>query len=299
MTSVDYSNPAVGGATSTQLSALVKRGVRGALPLSVRKRLAVIIARQRWLPQRHWWSVELVRDLAVSDNAEYHRFLWGHHLGYAQTYEIDERFGAERVHPTRVMLFEQLLHLLAERNKNASDVQSVLEVGCSMGYLLRHLELNVFPNAQLLDGFDIDQYAVEQGSSYLAQQRSRVRLARADMLDVNTIFDDARYDVIVCAGVLMYVSETEAEEVVKRILRRSRGIVAFAGLAHPTADNRTLTASEPRASDQSLIHNIDRMVESAGGKVVARRWEGSLSVQGNTVYFIYAEPGQDPDPIAA
>jgi hypothetical protein len=43
-----------------------------------------------------------------------------------------------------------------------------------------------------------------------------------------------------------------------------------------------------------LIHNIDRMIERAGGRVLWRRWEGARKVDGNTIYFLIAEPGLDP-----
>ena len=269
----------------------VKAWLRRTLPLALRKRLAVLIARQAWLPQRDWFAVELIRDMSLADTAEYHRFLWGNHIGYARTYEISERFGDGRIHPSRLILFDELRHVF---NGRSQGIKSVLEVGCSMGYLLRYIEETVFPQAETIDGIDIDEYAIETGKAYLKELGSRVRLQQADMIQLPEVFDGQQYDLIICAGVLMYVTEEEAQNVVTTMLHRSKGIVALAGLAHPERDNSALAYSVPRATDQSFIHNLDRMVERAGGRVTARRWDGARQVNGNTIYFVFAEPGPSP-----
>jgi SAM-dependent methyltransferase len=268
-----------------------KAWLRRVLPLAIRKRLALLIARQAWLPSRDWLALELIRDMSLADTAEYHRFLWGNHLGYARTYEIDERFGDERIHPSRLILFEELNRLL---NGRSPHIRSVLEVGCSMGYLLRYIEEKVYPQASIIDGIDIDGYAIDTGAKHLAQSGSRVRLQQADMMQLPHVFDAVQYDLIICAGVLMYVTEAEAQSVVTAMLRRSSGVVALAGLAHPEKDNATLAYSVPRESDQSFIHNLDGMVERAGGRIVARRWDGARQVNGNTIYFVFAEPESSP-----
>ncbi|HEX8692848.1 MAG TPA: class I SAM-dependent methyltransferase [Longimicrobium sp.] len=268
-----------------------KHLLRAVVPLSARKRLAAWIGRQHWLAQRHWWSVEMVRDLAERDVSGYHRFLWANHLGYAETYEPGQRFGAERVQLSRLLLFDDLARALRERGADpGQDVRSVLEVGCSMGYLLRYLELELFPAAEVLEGIDIDGYAVARGAEVLSREGSRARLLRGDMADLPRLVGDRRYDVVLCAGVLMYLREPEAAEVVRAMLERTGGLLALAGLAHPEADNARLPASVPRESDRSLIHNLDAMVERAGGRVVHRRWEGARKVGGNTLYFVFAEP---------
>ena len=68
-------------------------------------------------------------------------------------------------------------------------------------------------------------------------------------------------------------------------------MLALAGLAHPDTDNARLAASVPRERDRSLIHNLDAMVRAAGGRVLARRWDGARQVAGNTVYFVFADRG--------
>lgn len=281
------------GTAAARLRTGLKDGMRAALPLRLRMSLSRVIGRQRWISDADWWAAELVRDLAERDLNAYHRFLWSNHLAYARTYEPGERFGAERVHPSRRELFDELRGVLAARGVDAArDVLTVLEVGCSMGYLLRHLETDVFPAAVALDGIDIDAYAVRRGTQVLRGMNSRVRLAAADATALPEVFGGRRYDVIVCAGVLMYLREEDAAAAVKAMLRRAQGIVALAGLAHPSLDNARLDAPATRPHDRSLIHNLDALVERAGGRVVHRRWDGARSVDGNTIYFVFAEPGE-------
>jgi SAM-dependent methyltransferase len=283
---------AVSPAPPAGLRAALKHRLRATLPLRVRMRMAVLAGRSG-LPGAEWWSAELVRDLAERDLNAYHRFLWSNHLAYARTYEPEARFGAERVHPTRHLLFAELRALLAARGMDpARDVRSVMEVGCSMGYLLRHAETEVFPAARVLDGMDIDAYAVARGREVLARAGSRIHLRVADATAASGTFSHPAYDVVLCAGVLMYLRPADAQQAVAAMLERTDGVLALAGLAHPETDNAHLPASVPRAHDRALVHNLDAMVERAGGRVLRRRWDGARQVAGNTVYFVFAEPGR-------
>ncbi len=277
----------------SRLAQRLKGSARRGLPVGLRKRIAVWLGRQRWISSREWWSQELLRDLAEDQPNAYHSFLWKHHLAYASTYEVGERFGGERIHPSRILLFEQLLeNLRREGIQPDRDVRSVLEVGSSMGYLLRHLEVEEFRSAQVLDGVDIDAYAVREGGRHLKREGSRVRLLHGDMRDLDALLGSATYDVAICAGVLMYLERDEAAHVVREVLRRTRGLVALAGLAHPDTDNRALERSERRVRDQTFVHNLDTMAQDAGGTVVDRRWEGDRQINGNTVYFVFCRPGR-------
>ncbi len=277
-------------AAGRALSASAKRGLRRVLPLPLRRQVALWLGRTA-LPARGWWSQELLRDWAAQQPSAYHRFLWEHHLAYAETYEVGLRFGAEHVPPSRLLLFEGMLRVLAAQGVTAEDVDSVLEVGCSLGYLLRHLELNEFRRAGTLEGVDIDAYAVEVGQRQLQYEGSKVRLLRGDSRELPGLLGDSTYDVTLCAGVLMYLAPADATAVVAEILGRTRRLAVFAGLAHPARDNRELGDSERRTRDDSFIHNIDAMVRHAGGRVLERHWEGPRLLNGHTLYFVYAAPG--------
>lgn len=273
----------------------LRSGLRKVLPLPFRKRLAIGLGRLSWVPDRYWWTMELLRDFAATDPNSFHRFLWQHHLAYAESYDVASRFGAGRIHPTRVMLFEDLDRFLRDQGVEPSrDIRSILEIGSSLGYLLRHLETGLFRSATRLLGVDIDADAIAKGSAYLASQHSRVELAVADMADLDAVVGDESFDVLLCAGVLMYLKPAEAQPVVDWMVRHSGRVLVIAGLANPECDNRELTDSAVRGRDGTFIHNLDAMVAAAGGRVRWRRWEGSRMVDGNTVYFLFVEPSGRP-----
>ena len=234
---------------------------------------------------------ELLRDFSERDPNAYHRFLWANHFCYAETYEVALRFGADQIHPTRRFLFEDLETCLATLGVRPAEVDSVFEVGSSLGYNLRFLEARLFSDATVLEGCDIDDYAVTRGSEYLRTIASKVRVTVADMSALDALLRDRRFDVTLCAGVLMYLNEAEAEHVVASVLRHTGMVAAFAGLADPERDNATLPQSGIRSRDRTFIHNIDAMVSRAGGRVLQRRWEGPRVVDGNTVYFVFAANG--------
>jgi SAM-dependent methyltransferase len=273
---------------------ILKKLLTTGLPLGIRKQLAILIDRQAWIPNRHVLSMAMIRDWAGKDVDAFHRFLWAHHLGYAKFYEGVHKFGAENLILTRRMLFEDLMKCLPAQGTPLSDarsIRSIFDVGCSAGYLLRYMETDLFPAAATFEGIDIDGYAVEMGEAYLRAHASKVRLAHTDMADLDHVMDGRKFDLILCAGVLMYLHEDAAANVVRSMLTHCSGLVAIAGLAHPVMDNAELKCSESRMSDGSLIHNIDGMVDKAGGTIVYRRWEGAKDFDGQTVYFVFCRPG--------
>lgn len=125
-----------------RLEPLPERLARAVLPLEVRKEVALLIGKLAWLPMCHQWTIPIIRDWASLDPDSFHRFLWSHHLGYARDYDSVHDFSVEYdLRPNRKMLFEDLRKtLLLLHGKDAlMQVESVFEVGCSAGYLLRFL----------------------------------------------------------------------------------------------------------------------------------------------------------------
>lgn len=268
-----------------------KKWIRATIPLFLRKRMAVWLQRQDWIPPHRsiWWSTELIRDFIDLDINEYHNFLWSHHLGYAMTYEAGQRFGAENIKPSRRLFFSDLKEHLVRLNPIARiRIDSILEVGCSLGYQLRFLETDMFPAATALEGIDIDGHAIQSGLEYLQTVGSKIRLNRANIQTLESFLGDRHVDLSICTGVLMYLKEEDAAAVVAAMLKHSRVMVAMAGLAHPEVDNRNLPHSAIRDRDHTFIHNIDAMVKNAGGRVIARRWEGDHTIDGHTIYFVFA-----------
>jgi len=274
-----------------QLGLLGVGGLRRLLPLAARRSMVGWLARHGSVPYRDRLVFELVRDYAERDPSGCHRFLWAHHLAYAASYSVEHRFGAGQINETRHLLFADLRRALMERGiEPETDVRSVFEVGASLGYLLRHLETGLFRNATTLEGIDIDRQAIEQGSAHLSAIGSKVQLRVADVLQLDTVLGSRKADVFLCAGVLLYLGDADARELVRSILDHTSMLAAFAGLAHPAQDNASLASSAVRERDATRIHNIDAMVRDAGGDVVWRRWEGPRIVDGNTIYFVFATP---------
>ncbi len=233
--------------------------------------------------------MEILRDWAEKDSDAFHRFLWSQHLGYAKFYEETNVFGEQKLILTRKMLFEQLKKSLATSDLSG-EVQSVFDVGCSEGLMLRYVETKLFPKAKVLEGIDIDDYALKKGNAYLNAHGSKICLIHADIAELESVMNESKYDVIMCLGVLMYLRDQAVASIVKAILNHCSGLVAIADLAHPTVDNAKLVHSEVRGWDGALIRNIDAMVEDAGGIIVYRRWEGAKKFDDQSVYFIFCQP---------
>lgn len=266
--------------------------IRIILPLLLRKLLCLLINRQKFLNDdvKYWWTLELLRDFAEKDSNGYHRFLWTHHLAYASSYEVDVRFGEERMKESRRLFFSDLMnHLTHMGIKPQEAVHSILEVGCSLGYQLRYVETDLFPEAAELSGVDIDKNAIIKGTAYLRNMGSKIQLICDDMGNLGHTLGDKIYDIILCTGVLMYLEEKEASRVVEEMLRHCRVMVAISGPAYADMDNCYLEHSVIRENDGSFIHNFDALVKKSGGLVFARRWEGSRIVDGHTIYFVFAK----------
>ena len=271
----------------------LKRALRASIPLRLRMRLAIWLNRQPWFT-RDYLAVGLVGDLGLQDPEAFHKFLWQHHfMGYARWYDSeDELFSAEQMQPSRRVFFDDLVSVVRELGLQRSDIGSILEVGCSLGYLLRHLEVEVFPECTELMGIDIDEPAIRKGTDYLKRHGSKVVLAQGDMEDLDRILGSRTFDLVFAAGVLSYLDEPNAARLVSMLLRRTNKVLAFAGLACTGRNNDQLDRSETSPNhEQQWIHNFGAMVTAAGGRVVRSRWEGAKLYNLQTIHFVFAVPG--------
>lgn len=276
------------------LKKVLKNIVIKITPLHTRKNAACWVGRQRWLSKstRYWWAQELVRDLKRVDINQYHKFLWENHLAYAESYNTESRYGYDNIKDSRKVLFEDLETYFKQNGINRqADIDSVLEVGCSLGYLLQYMEDQYFPSAKQFIGIDIDKQAISEGKKHLEQIGSRVQLKLTDMETLHHEIGDTQFDIIFCLGVLMYLREENARMVVKYMLKHTRKLLVLSGLAHPITDNQYLIKADTRSRDMTFIHNIDEMVINAGGRILFRRWDGDKLLDNNSIYFIFAQPG--------
>jgi len=278
---------------SGNIRQLFKASARKIAPLAARKRFCILLNRQRWIREasRSWWTSEMLSDFRSRDINGYHKFLWANHLGYALPYETSARFGREKIAESRRIFFSDLIGYLNSIGIDPqTDIHSILEVGCSLGYQLRYLETDVAHSARELVGIDIDAYAISQGKRILGKMGSKVELICGEMTDLDALLGTRSFDLIFSTGVLMYLGENEAAKVAEAMLKRARVFIALSGPAHSETDNRFLSSSVARTGDNAFVHNIDAMVTKAGAEIVGRRWEGKRIVEGHTLYSVFARP---------
>jgi SAM-dependent methyltransferase len=259
-----------------------------ALPFSARRAL---VARMKWTRLPGWFEfcMGMLDDLRRHNPDALHGFLWSNHLAYAKSYEISDRFGASNVNPSRRILFDDITgHLRSRGLDPRRDIRSVFEVGCSMGYLLRHLEVEVFPSSSTLHGLDIDSYAIETGQKHLRSVQSRVKLHLTDMAAAEDVMGNRIYDVVICCGALMYVNESRAAHVVRTMLLHSGHLVGLICLAQTGQGHASRQRSETRVSDGAFIHDVDGMIHRAGGRVLSSKWIGSSTSGSSPAYVILA-----------
>lgn len=257
-----------------------------ALPLTTRQNLVAFIGHQKLpTPFRFEFAMGMLTDLRHRDPVALHRFLWSNHLAYAARYEVPHRFGASKINPTRHVLFDSISAHLRSRGFDAgTDIRSVLEIGCSQGYLLRHLETTMFRSATTLHGLDLDAHAIRTGSAHLDSAGSRVRLFAGDIETAEKIIGSETYDVVLCCGVLMYVNASIAEQVVRMMFTRVVRLVGLICLA-PLKGQCGL-----RASDGAFVHDMVPLIDKAGGKVLSSRWIGTPTSGSSPSHVIVAEP---------
>jgi SAM-dependent methyltransferase len=237
------------------------------------------------------FALGMLGDLHRRDPGAFHRFLWSKHLAYAASYEVDKRFGESNLNPSRRILVQEMASYLRSRGlEPGKNVRSVLDIGCSMGYLLRHLEVDVCLSAEVLHGLDIDEYAVKAGTAHLSSLRSNVKLFVGDMTAADGFIGDRSYDLLLCCGVLMYGDEDAAYNVVRIMLSTAKRLVGIISLAHPANRRMAGGKSVTRPSDGAFIHDVKRMIHRAGGKVVASKRIATEISGSSPSYAILAEP---------
>lgn len=225
----------------------------------------------------------IIRDIAERTVEAYERFLWSDSTVYTKSCTSAHDCGTQKLSQTHRRLFSHLKDTLRLLGLDPQmDVKSVFEVGCSMGFLLRFMETDMFPSATELEGVDSDDHAVRSGKAYLRNQQSKCRLFCADTPELDRVMGEKQYDVILCAGGLAYLNEEAAAKVVMAMIRHAKGIVAISGRAHPEVDNAELSRSESR-SGGVLMHNIDAMIQEAGARILFRTCEDARAVDGYTV----------------
>ena len=270
----------------------IKNGVQKIFPVGFRKNIACWLNRQGWFPGREILSGGLIGDLHEKDPKTFHKFLWSNHFSaYSKWYDSEVLFNADKMEPSRKEFFRDVSLVIKELNLVPPDFRSVLEVGCSLGYLLHFLEKGIFKESNELVGIDIDGPAIDKGRGYLERIGSKVNLIQGDMENLNNIIGEKKFDFVFAAGVLSYLNETDALDVIRKMLFRTKHLLALVGLAHTVRNNNELQESEISPSHHGQwIHNFEKLVNISGGKVVKSRWEGAKQYNFQTICFVFAVP---------
>jgi cyclopropane fatty-acyl-phospholipid synthase-like methyltransferase len=270
-----------------------KNWIRHVIPLSSRMRMAIWLDQHCWLPVPDYLAIGLVRDLLSDNPKKFHKFIWTHHLtGYAQWYDSEEvLFDVDQMQASRKELWSDLALVIQGLGLKPGDIHSVLEVGCSLGHLLRYLETSLFLDCKELVGIDIDAKAIEKGKRYLEKVGSKVWLIHGDMEFLDQFLGPLTFDMVLAAGVLSYLDEKDATQVVASMLHKAKKILVLAGLAGLDKDNSDLTHSELSPNhEKQWLHNFEAMIVAAGGRVVKSRCERSKRYGLQTIHFVFAVP---------
>jgi S-adenosylmethionine-dependent methyltransferase len=194
------------------------------------------------------------------------------------------RLGTLRQVVRQELVWRQLSEFVPDRPR-----RRVLDVGCGQGTQLIRLARR---------GHDVT--GLDSSAGLLAdlerslraeppQVRSRVRLARGEALDVVTLFDGTRFDVVLCHGVLMYFPDPGP------LLAALAQVVAPGGLLSLLVRNGDALAMRPglrwdwpaaaaafggsayrnRIGVQARAdHRADLTVRLRGHQLAVRRWYG-------------------------
>jgi hypothetical protein len=241
------------GSVKQLIKSVAASFMRFMLPLPWRMHI-VEWCRRRHLPYHCFLTMELLRDFAESDPNAFHRFLWAHHLAYAESYE-PSRFGCDKMELSRLLLFEEMQTRLRSR------------------------------------GMDEDAYAIEKGTAFLRRIGSKAEIVTGDAKNLERVMGGQKFDIVLCFGVLLYFDRSAAVGIMRTLLQHTNIVLGVICLAHPNIDNSELKDSAVRASDHGFIHNIDTVIREAGGRVLSHRWMGNEILKDQSQpYLALAEP---------
>jgi len=273
-----------------------KRIIRLILPLGLRKGFALWLNHQPWLSSYGYLIEGVIRDLLKSDPKAFHKFMSANHIcTYAHWYDSETLFESVKMNGSTAMrreFFNDLIDVIKSFGLDLSvEIRSVLEIGCSLGYLLRFMEKDIFQNLEVVIGIDIDSDAINKGTHYLSKVGSKVHLIHGDMEELERLVGNHSFDIVFSAGALSYLNEIDAAKVVSKMLHRTSRILALVGLASKSVNNRELSQSLVSVEDHNQwIHNFEAMIEAANGCVIASRWEGDKQSNDQPIYFVFAVP---------
>ncbi|MBD3188183.1 methyltransferase domain-containing protein [Candidatus Bathyarchaeota archaeon] len=122
------------------------------------------------------------------------------------------------------------LNLILEEITQADHDMKILDIGCgdgAIGMLLKQVD---FPHHLHVHGVDISERALELASAYYTETRN----VNVDNIDLGTIFQGEKFNIIVCMEVLEHIFHP------KRLLRGIHGLLTTGGFAILSIPNEAL-----------------------------------------------------------
>jgi SAM-dependent methyltransferase len=277
------------------LKRVLAGGLRMSLPLRLRLGIASRLMRHRQLAGAERLAETLIADQETANPKLFHKFVWEHHFSrYGAWYGSIDLFKARKLNGSResnMLFMSDLRTVMRDLSMHDGSVYSVLDIGCSLGYMLRQLEREVFPTAEALVGIDIDREAVRIGRDFLGAARSRVQLLRGDLEEMDALLPRRRFDFSMAAGSLSYLDYSDARRAVLTMLTHTDQLVAFVGLANKRADNANLRSSVFDTERGNMwVHNFEAMIVGTGWEIVHTRWRAPNQDDQQGLYFVFASP---------
>lgn len=119
-----------------------------------------------------------------------------------------------------------LIEAIAEH----APFNNILEVGCAYGQNFRILS-QMYPNVKIT-GIDSSQECVEYGAKLIEDEKiGNIEFICADSVNLSQ-FPDRSFDLVFTCASLLYVNRAKIGQVIKEMLRVSRGTLVFLELHH-------------------------------------------------------------------
>jgi pseudaminic acid biosynthesis-associated methylase len=181
-----------------------------------------------------------------------------------------KRNTGNRLINTNVILFSEVL-------KSASNVKSILELGCNIGLNLEALK-------QINPDFELTAYEINANAAAIAEQKNVARIINGTILD--PLDRTQTYDLTFTKGVLIHINPDFLEKVYENLYALSNRYIMICEYYNPTPVEVTYRGSADRLFKRDfagdLIRKYDLRLVSYGFK-----YHGdNVAPQDDTTWFL-------------
>jgi SAM-dependent methyltransferase len=197
----------------------------------------------------------------MSENFSYREYVADEQ--FLRDYNVYQAKYAKQMRESDKVLLGLIRELLARRGASAARPR-LLDIGCSTGNLLLHLQ-RLLPHAHLTGG--------DLAESSLAQCRANPELTGIDFrtLDILKLPSDARYDVIVVNAVLYMMEDQQFEQALSSMAAAlpPGGVLAVFDFFHPFEQDLSImevSKSHPKGLRLRfrMMSSVTRLLDANG-----------------------------------